>query len=146
MMDTLQLYKVSQPATGNSLLYEWDETYDEWDVCPDLSTDGTDALSGIVKSVAVSGDLAHFARGTGGSDETIFVFDKDGSDHKGEDDQTAGNKADVVLACTDPVDGPQIARYENDNNYWSRSDVKALDTDLAFGTDVEFHKATLIKG
>lgn len=137
-LDGTDMYMVTQPATGDSELLEWDETNDEWDMCPDLSDDGSDALSGIVKSVAVSGNLAHFARGTGGSDETIFVFDKDGADHKGRDDGTAGNKADVLLAYNDPVNGPQLARFENDNWYWSRSDVKAYGTNLVFGTDIKF--------
>lgn len=128
-------HAISQKDSGDSTLFEWNETTDNWDA---VTLDAGDALSGTVKSVAVSKNIAHCARGTGGSDETIWTLTNVSGTATGQDDATAGNKADVLVAYNDAVDGPQIARFENDNWYWSRSDVKARDTDLIFGTDVEF--------
>ena len=130
-LDQTTLHIISEPASGDSLLFEWDETNDEWD---SISPTG-DALSGIVKSVAVSHDIAHCARGTGGSDETIWTFDHSGP--TGQDDATGGNKADFVLAAVHKEDGPQIWRAENDNHYLSRANVEDFNTDLTFGDDIE---------
>ena len=135
VLNGTQLFMITQPASGNSALYEWDETNDIWVA---RAMDAGDALSGIVKSVAISKNIAHCARGTGGGDETIWTFNSVSGTETGQDDATGANKADHLLAYNDPVDGPQIARFENDNWYWSRSAVKALNTDLVFGTDVTF--------
>jgi hypothetical protein len=128
-------WMISQPSSGNSALYKWDETNDDWDA---TTMDAGDTLSGIVKSVVVSKDIAHCARGTGGSDETIFTFTSASGTETGQDDTTGGNKADLLLTYNHSTDGPQIARFENDNWYWSRSDVKPLNTNLVFRTDVKF--------
>jgi len=126
---------ITEKDSGDSTLFEWDETNDLWVA---VTLDAGDALSGTVKSVATSKNIAHCARGTTGGSETIWTFTNVSGTATGQDDATGANKADLVLAYNDPVDGPQIARFENDNWYWSRSDVKARDTDLVFGTDVEF--------
>src|SRR3990170_2274998 len=126
---------ITEKDSGDSTLFEWDETNDLWVA---VTLDAGDALSGTVKSVATSKNIAHCARGTTGGSETIWTFTNVSGTATGQDDATGANKADLVLAYNDPVDGPQIARFENDNWYWSRSDVKALNTDLVFGTDVEF--------
>ena len=131
MLDGTDLYSVSQPATGNSVIYTWDETNDEWD----LTGESGDALSNIVFDVAVSKNIAHMARST---TENIYTFYNTGGTRTGNDDATAANDADRLLAFNDPVDGPQIWRAENDTWYMSRSDVKAFNTDLAFGDDIKF--------
>ena len=135
LLNATQFFCIDEPASGDSKLYEWNETTDVW---AERAMDAGDALSGIVKSVAVSKNIAHCARGTGAGDETIWTFNSVSATETGQDDATATNKADLLLAYNDAVDGPQICRFENDNWYWSRSDVKALNTDLVFGTDVEF--------
>jgi len=125
-------HAISQKDSGDSTLFEWNETTDNWDA---VTLDAGDALSGTVKSVAVSKNIAHCARSTG---ETIWTFTNVSGTATGHDDATGGNTADVLVAFNDAVDGPQIGRFENDNWYWSRSAVKALNTDLVFGTDVPF--------
>ncbi len=140
MLNDTELYAVNEPSTGDSALYKWDESNKEWDA---VTLDTGDALSGIVKSVCVSNDIAHMARGTGGSDETIWTFRYESASYDGQDDATAANKADHLWAFNDPVDGPQIWRAENDNFYASRSDVKAFNTDLVFGEDIELPEEIL---
>lgn len=131
------LHAVDQPGSGASQLYSWDETNDDWDSV----TLGGDALSNPVKSVAVSNDIAHFARGTA---ETIFTYDYSGP--TGQDDATAGNNADVLLAAyysgngDDEDPGPVIWRGENDNHVVSWSYTKAFNTDLAFEDDIQLPK------
>lgn len=128
------MYVVDQPSGGNSTIYKWDETNDDFDA----QTLGGDALTGVVKSVAVSKDIAHMARGSGGADGTIFTFDYSGP--TGQDDATSTNKADVVLAGNHKDDGPQIWRAENATWVLSRSDTKAFNTDLVFGDDIPLDK------
>jgi hypothetical protein len=140
MLNDTELYAVSQPASGNSALYKWDESNKEWDA---VTLGAGDALSGIVKSVCVANDIAHMARGTGGSDETIWTFQYESATYSGQDDATATNKADHLWLFNDPVDGPQIWRAEIDNNYLSRSDVKAFNTDLVFGDDIAIPESIL---
>ena len=132
MLDGTTLYHVTQPATGNSVIYVWDETNDEWDVATQAAGD---AISNIVFDVAVSKNIAHMARST---TENIYTFYNNSGTLTGQDDATAANDADRLLAFNDPVDGPQIWRAENDTWYMSRSDVKAFNTDLAFGDDIKF--------
>lgn len=140
VLNDTELYAANQPSTGDSELYKWDETNKEWD---SVTIGAGDSLSGIVKSVCVANDIAHIARGTGAADETIYTFQYESSTYSGQDDATAANKADHVWAFNDPVDGPQIWRAENDNNYVSRSDVKAFNTDLSFGDDIELPEEIL---
>lgn len=133
MLASDETYQVSEPASGTSLLEVWDETNDEWDAV----TMASGTLSNIVKSVAVGNGLAHMARGT---TEEIGVFHKDGADYKFDDDGAA--KADFLRVSYDPVDGAQIWRAENDSVDISRSDVKAFETDLAFGTEIPVGDST----
>lgn len=139
-LNNTTMYMITQPATGDSALYAWNETTDVWAA---QGMDAGDSLSGIVKSVAVSKNIAHCARGTGASDETIWTFNSVSGTETGQDDTAAGNKADLVLAYNDADDGPKIGRFENDNCYFSSSEVKALNTNLAFGTDVKFPEGYL---
>jgi len=131
------LFAVSQPDSGSSVLMEWDESTDTWS---EVTIDNGDALSGTVKSVAISGKLAHMARGTA---NTIWTLQVDGTDRNGQTDTTAGNTADVIHAFYDPVDGPQIWRGENDNDYVSRASTAAFNTDLEFGDDIELEEDVL---
>jgi hypothetical protein len=131
LLDGTDMYAVNQPAAGNSEIYIWDETNDEWD---DIGALTGDAISNIVFDVAVSKNIAHMARST---TEVIFTFYNNGGTKTGQDDATGGNKADRLLAFNDPVDGPQIWRSENDTWYMSRSDVKTFGTDLVFGDDIK---------
>ena len=131
MLDGTAMYAVNQPAAGNSELYVWDETNDEWDDAGALTGD---AISNIVFDVAVSKNIAHMARS---DTEVIFTFYNNAGTLTGQDDATGGNNADRILAFNDPVDGPQIWRSEDDTWYMSRSDVKAFNTDLVFGDDIE---------
>ena len=123
------MYYVTQPASGNSAIYAWDETNDEWDGTGTLAPN---TISNLVSSVAVSRDIAFMARST---TENIFAFDN-GSGFRGRDDATAGNTADRLLAFNDPIDGPQIWRAENDIWSLSRSNVPAWASNLSFGTDI----------
>jgi hypothetical protein len=131
------LHAVDQPGSGASSLYKWDETNDDWD---SVSVSG-DALSNPVKSVAVSNDIAHMARG---ATETIWTYDYSGP--TGQDDLTAGNNADVLLAGyysgngDDQDPGPVIWRAENDNFLISWSYTKPFNTDLAFEDDIQLEK------
>jgi len=131
------LHMVDQPGSGDSNLYKWDETNDEWDV---VTVTG-DTLSSPVKSVAVSNDIAHMARGTG---ETIWTYDYSGP--TGQDDATGGNTADVLLASyyagngDDEDPGPVIWRGENDNFVVSWSYTKPFNTDLVFSDDIQLPK------
>ena len=129
-LDQTDLYMISE-AAATSLIFKWDETNDEWDTV----TPTDDALSGVVKSVAVSKNIAHCARGSGSGDETIWTFDP--GTGAGQDDATAANKADFLLAVIDKEDGPQIFRAENETHVLSRANVEAFNTDLTFGADIE---------
>ena len=135
MLASDETYQISEPATGTSELEVWDENGEEWDAVTIKTND--DTLSGIVKSVAVGNGLAHMARGTG---EVIWVFYHDGSDYRGDDDNAA--LADFLHVFYDPVDGAQLWRAENDSVDISRSDVKAFETDLAFGTEITVGDST----
>ena len=135
MLDGDETYQVSEPASGTSELEVWDETNDEWDAV--AFKEGDPDMSNIVKSVAVGNGLAHMAKGT---TEVIGVFTKVGSDYRWDDDAAA--KADHLHVFYDPVDGAQLWRAENDSVDISRSDVKALETDLSFGTEITVGDST----
>lgn len=132
-------YAVSQPDSGSSVLKKWNETTDEWE---DVSLSG-DALSGVVTSVAVGNNIAHFARG---SSDTIFTFKVVASTPTGQVDTTGGNTADILIQAYDQVAGPQIFRAQNSHTTdvvaVSRSDVKAFNTDLEFTDDVPIGDST----
>ena len=136
-LGTDEFYKVAEYDSGDSKLYQWDETNDEWDY---VSSYNGDALSGTVKDVAVSNALAHFARGSASGDETIFTFYEGDSGFYGQDDTTAGNKADKILAARDAMDGPQIWRAENETWVLSRGNVEDFNTDISFGDDIQLPK------
>ena len=140
MLNQFDMHFISQPSTGDSEIFEWDETNDEIDAI----AEGGDALSGIVQDIAISNDLVHCARGTGGSDETIWTYDHNTS--AGQDDATGTNKADTLLAMNHKEDGPQIWRGENDNHVINRSAVKDFNTDLTFGDDIELPRKYDIVG
>lgn len=130
-LDETDLYFISQPSTGDSLIFKWNETNDDIDAV----SPGGDALSSSVKNVEVSNNIAHCSRGTSGTPETIWTFDP--ATTAGQDDATAGNNADYVLAAVHKEDGPQIWRAENDNRYISRANTEAFNTDLTFGDDIK---------
>ena len=133
-LNSTEMYYVTEKDSGASTIFTWDESNDEWDGVGALTGD---AISNTVSSVAVSNDIAHMARS---STEVIFTFDN-GSGFRGQDDATAGNNADVLLATFKEIDGPQIWRAENGTSFFiSRSDVKAFNTDLVFSTDVQMPK------
>jgi len=81
-------HAISEKDSGDSTLFEWDETNDLWVA---VTLDAGDALSGTVKSVAVSKNIAHCARGTAGGSETIWTLTNVSGTATGQDDATAAN-------------------------------------------------------
>lgn len=141
------MYAVSQPTTGNSVIKLWNETTDVWDA---VSPTG-DAISGIVKGVAVSNSLGWFAMGTGGSDTAIMQFDHNGGSPRLNLDATATNKADQIMAGTFPTVGAQIFLARNaaaagDTYCIKRAPVTAYNTDLVPADTWSFEKGLNITG
>lgn len=141
------MYIVSQPTTGNSVIKLWNETTDVWGV---VSPTG-DAISGIVKSVCVSNSLGWFAMGTGGSNTAIMQFDHNGGSPQLNLDATATNKADLIAAGTFPTVGAQIfiarnAAAAGDTYCVKRAPVTAYNTNLVPEDTWSFEKGFNILG
>ncbi len=95
---------------------------------------GTTGL-GAVKDVAVLNNSAYFAQGSGDNIRRIHFDDAAGTPiHVYADDST--NKADVLLAFPNAVDGPQMWRGENDTVDVSRATAVAKASNLTFGTEI----------
>jgi len=141
------MYAVSQPSTGNSVIKLWNETTDAWAT---VSPTG-DAISGIVKSVAVSNNLGWFAMGTGAGNTAIMQFDHNGGAPQLNLDATATNKADLIMAGTFPIVGAQIFMARNaaaagDTYCVKRAPVTAYNTDLVPADTWSFEKGFDIIG
>ena len=119
-----------------------------WDITPDTTSryviydgpawqsfaSGTTGL-GAVKDMVILNKMAYFAQGSGdnirridiafGGSPPVLRYADDGS-----------NKADVLLVATDPVDGPQMWRAENNSVDVSRATAVSATNNLAFGTEI----------
>ncbi len=141
------MYVVSQPTSGNSIIKLWNETTDSFDAVSPTN----DALTGIVYSVAVSNNLGWFAKGTGGSDTAIMQFDHNAGTPALNLDATATNKADLIIAGTFPSVGAQLFLARNNaaaSDTWcvKRAPVTAYNTDLTIGDTWSFEKGLDIIG
>ena len=119
-----EYFAVSEPSSGSSALYLWNESTDNWDA---RALDSGDALAGVVTSVAVSNDVAHMARGT---NNKIWKFRNNAGSYEGKNDTTS--YADILLAI--------------DRNLWrvvaadvavSVAKVRGWLKRLAFGPNIE---------
>jgi len=102
----------------------------------DITPSAGDEIDGVVKSVAVFDDQAAFAQGSA-VNILRMRFDPTNSPPSHEFDDDGTNKADVLLATSDPVQGPIVVRAENDTVDVSISVVKAWATALAFGDEID---------
>lgn len=120
------LFKISEPDSGNSALYIWDETNDEWDA---LSVGAGDALSNKVGGVVVMNNIAFFPRD---NTENIWTLYDNGGTWTGND---LNVKADVLGVYTDKTEGPQLVRYINQSTWeYSKSDLPEAGSNPSFGT------------
>jgi hypothetical protein len=141
------MYIVSQPPSGNSVIKLWNESTKVFDT---VSPTG-DAISGIVKDVCVSNSLGWFAMGTGGSDTAIMQFDHNAGTPRTNLDATATNKADLIMAGNFPTVAAQIFTARNaaaagDTYCIKRQPVTAYNTDLAPEDTWSFEKGLDILG
>lgn len=141
------MYVVSQPTTGNSVIKLWNESTDSFDA---VSPTG-DTLTGIVKSVAISASLGWFAMGTASGDTAILQFDHNGGTPRLNLDATATNKADLIMAGNFPTVGPQLFLARNnaaasDTYCIKRAPVTAYNTDLTPADTWSFEKGLDIIG
>jgi len=124
-----EMFAISEPASGSSALYIWNESTDNWDA---QAMDSGDALAGTVTSVAVVNGIAHMARGTGNK---IWTFRNNSGSYEGQND--TASYADMMLAANKTV-----WRYVDSTVTVSVSDVQAFNTDLIFGPDIPCGETT----
>ena len=118
------MYKVSQPDTGNSALYAWNETTDVWDA---VTIGSGDALAGVVTSVAIIDRIAYMSRGTG---NTIWRFRNNAGTYQGDNDGAA--KADLLYSV-----GRTLWRYIDVNVFISNAPSSGITGDLRFGPSIQ---------
>lgn len=95
---------------------------------------GTTGL-GTVKDVAVINNISYFAQGASDAIRSIDInFGASPPVLRYYDDSVF---ADGFHVFHDPVDGPQMWRFENDDVDISRSNAVAQAADFAFGTEIE---------
>ena len=117
-------YTVSEPDSGSSALYVWNESTDNWDT---VTIGSGDALSGVVTDVAVINSKAYMARGT---DDKIWSFRNNSGTYEGYDDTES--YASLLLKS-----GQKLWRAVLADVAVSVSDAKSWGVDLEFGPDVQ---------
>jgi hypothetical protein len=118
IIDETEMYALSQPTSGNSIIRKWDETNDDWDTI----TVTNDAFSGQALSVAAVNNHAFITWGSTGN--VITVFDNNAGTYRNRNDANAGSdtKAEWIKAITVPhvTNASQLI--------WAINDAAAGDT------------------
>ena len=149
IMDGTDMYALSQPASGNSVMKKWDETNDDWDAV----TIAVNAFSGQATSVAVSNNVAWIVWGSTGN--VLTCFDNAAGTYNNRNDAGAGNdnKADIILTGVQPsvTNAPQLilgtnAAAAGATYVVTRAPVVNYGTDITVADTWQFPKGFSIIG
>lgn len=127
--------KVSNPASGASKIYSWDEDDKEWDLLSPAV-----GPSQPVQDLVVVNNIVFMAQGN--STGIYQLYDNAGTWTGYVQSDSEG--ADRLGHFVHSSDGDQICRADNSTFTWSRATLATAGSDLSFGDDVQLAKGEKI--
>jgi len=107
----------------------------------DITPSGGDDIDGVVTSVAVSHNLAHFAQGQS-VDILRMRFNAGATPPAHEFEDIDGENADIILAMNDPVDGAQLWLADTANATIQRTNTATWTNGLDLHTHIHVGNRT----